>query len=258
VADLRVCVVQPPSPAGSAERALATLREGLAVAQAAGAGVAVFPELLFPGYNAGRLADLAQPAGGEWETAARAMARDAGVACAFGYAERDGARLCNSATAIGADGSVLARYRKIQPYGAREAALFTPGDAYATFAIAGRKAALLICYDVEFAHHVGAVAAAGAEIVLVPTANMMPFTHVTRLTVPAQAVTQGVAIAYANYAGTEGDLDYCGGSLIVNADGAILAQAGLAPAVLVTDVPAPDRALLSTQARDFRKVSGGA
>ncbi len=83
---------------------------------------------------------------------------------------------------------------------------------------------------------------------------MMPFTHVARLTVPSQAVNHGVAIAYANYCGVEGDLTYCGGSVLVGADGAIHAQAGTAEALLIADLPPPDPALLSTQLDDFRPV----
>ncbi|MCX7889405.1 MAG: nitrilase [Rhodobacteraceae bacterium] len=256
-ADLRICLCQPRSAAGSADHALGTLVQGLAVARAAGADVAVFPELLFPGYNAPDVAALAQPLDGPWMAAARDAVREAGLVCAFGLAEREGARVFNSAAAVSADGSIAAIYRKIQLYGAREARIFTPGDAYATFDLKGRKAGLLVCYDVEFAPHVAALAAAGADIILVPTANMVPFTHVSRLTVPSQAVNHGVAIVYANYAGAEGDLTYCGESLVANADGTVVARAGAGEAMLVADLPAPDPALMSTQAHDLRMPGRG-
>jgi len=93
------------------------------------------------------------------------------------------------------------------------------------------------------------------ELLLVPTANMDPYDHVPRLTVPSQAVNHAVAIAYANYCGQEGDLTYCGGSLFVAADGAILAQAGRDAAMLVASLGTPlDPAKLSTQLRDWRPV----
>ncbi len=109
----------------------------------------------------------------------------------------------------------------------------------------------------EFAPHVAALAARGARALLVPTANMHPFTHVPRLTVPAQAVNHALAIAYANYSGHEGDLHYCGGSCLVAADGAILAQAGEEEAFLLADIAGHDEGLLSTQARDFRPIGQG-
>lgn len=251
---LRLCLIQPASPAGDVGLAFATLERGAAVAAAAGADIAVLPELLLPGYNSGRIPDLAQPADGEWTLRATEIARQSGVMLVYGYAEREGGQCYNSAIAIGPDGAVLARYRKVQLYGPRENALFSPGSALCEFVWRGRRIALLICYDIEFAPHVAALTARGVDVILVPTANMAPYTHVCRLTVPAQAVMHGVAIAYANYAGPEGDLTYCGESVIVNADGRVLAAAGAGEAVLIADLTAPDPVLLSTQGKDFRPL----
>ena len=83
---------------------------------------------------------------------------------------------------------------------------------------------------------------------------MLPFTHVAAATVPAMAANHGLAIAYANYCGTEGDLTYVGGSLIAGPQGEVLAQAGDYPALLIADVPAVDPARVSTQSLDFRKI----
>ncbi|EKD61747.1 MAG: Nitrilase/cyanide hydratase and apolipoprotein N-acyltransferase, partial [uncultured bacterium] len=140
----------------------------------------------------------------------------------LGYAEAAGDAVYNAALALAADGSVLAHYRKIQLFGPREAAIYRPGDAYALFDLAGIKAAVLICYDIEFAPHVAALAAAGVTLILVPTANMLPFTHVMTATVPAMAANHGVAIVYANYCGVEGDLTYAGGSLIAGPHGEVV------------------------------------
>jgi 5-aminopentanamidase len=214
----------------------------------------VFPELMLPGYNSDQIADCAQAADGEWVARLRGMAAEAGCGLCVGYAERDGAHLFNSAIIMGRAGEVLAQYRKVQLFGARENALFTPGDSYATFALAGRKAAVLICYDVEFAGHVAASAQRGVEVILVPTANMEPFGHVCRLTVPAQAAMHGVSIIYANYCGVEGDLTYCGGSVAVRADGAVSAQAGYDAAMMIADIVVPDARLISTQGVDWRTV----
>lgn len=116
---------------------------------------------------------------------------------------------------------------------------------------------MLICYDVEFAPHIKALADDGAEVILVPTANMMPFVHVVRHTVPAMAANHGVTIVYANYCGTEGDLTYVGGSLIAGPHGEVLAQAGEGPALLIAEVPARDAARLSTQSADLRFPARG-
>jgi predicted amidohydrolase len=238
---------------GDAEAGLARLAAALRGAGAAGADVLVAPEALWPGYNRDDIAERALPRGA---MAARLapLAREGGCALVMGYAERKGDGLFNSAIALDAAGREVAHHRKLQLYGDREKALYAPGDGYTLFDLAGCRCALLICYDVEFAPHVAALAGRGAEVLLVPTANMEPFVHVVRHTVPAMAASHGVAIAYANFCGEEGALRYTGGSLIAGPHGEIVAQAGGTPALLVADLPEPDPSRLSTQAADLRRL----
>ncbi len=233
---------------------MATLEPALMAAGAMGAAVLVAPEAYLPGYNHDGIAQLAQAQNEAWHQRLATFCRKAGCGLVAGYAERDGNHIYNAAIAIDAMGQPVTNYRKIQLYGSREKSLYTPGDAYAVFDLLGVRAAILICYDIEFAPHVAALAAIGVTLILVPTANMAPFTHVVRHTVPAMAANYAVTIAYANYCGTEGDLTYVGGSLIAGPDGEILAQAGTAPALLIAELPLPDPARLSTQAIDYRRV----
>lgn len=221
-------------------------------AAAAGADVLVAPEVFLPGYNCATIDGLTL--GDAVLQRLSQAANTTRTALVFGYAEAAGGRVYNAALCLGPDGETLAHYRKIQLYGPREKAIYTAGDGFVTFDLAGRKMALLICYDIEFAPHVAALADRGVEAILVPTANMAPFTHVIRHTVPAMAANHGLAIAYANYCGVEGDLTYVGGSLIAGPHGEVLAQAGEHPALLIADVPGVDPARISTQSVDFRKI----
>lgn len=236
---MRLALRQPRSAAGDMARAMADLRADLSTARAAGADLLLLPELYFPGYNADDMAagalDAASPL---WSDLSSAV-RQAGVALAFGHAEAEGGRLYNAATVLSPHGLPLARYRKVQLYGPREARLFTPGDRLIPFDLFGRRAALLICYDVEFADHLRTLALAGVDLVLVPTANMMPYTHVADHLVPAHAAAFGLTIAYANLCGVEGDLTYAGGSVVAGPDGAVVAKAGQGPALLIVDLPDP-------------------
>lgn len=239
---------------GDIKKAFAELAWGLNAAGAAGAATLVAPEAYLPGYNHGFIPTLAQARTGDWQAQLADLCRTSRCGVVVGYAEREGTQVYNAALALDASGTPLAHYRKIQLYGAREAAIYTPGDAYTTFDLMGTKAAILICYDVEFAPHIAALAAIGVKVILVPTANMQPFIHVVAFTVAAMAASHGVTIAYANYCGVEGDLTYVGGSLIAGPHGEVLAQAGIGPALLIVDLPDLDPARLSTQALDFRKV----
>lgn len=251
----RVLLHQGPSPAGDIDYAFETVARELRTAAGAGADIAVFPELFLPGYNSDRTGAVAEIWNGPWISRLGAMASQAGCGLVAGYAERDRETIYNAAVAIGPDGRLLANYRKIQLFGPREKALFTPGDRYAVFDFQGRRAALLICYDVEFDGHVAALAKRGVELILVPTANMVPFQNVCRTTVPTHAFNHAVTIVYANYCGVERDLTYCGESLIVARDGAVLARAGAGPATLIVDLGTRfDRERLSTQGSDWRPV----
>ena len=251
---MKIAVLQSPSPSGDLDWAFAQLTDALKAAGAAGAAVLVAPEAYLPGYNHDHIPDMAQPKTGEWVKRLSTLCRDANCGLVVGYAEHDGGKVFNAAVAFDANGYQVAHYRKIQLYGKREAVIYTPGDAYCTFGLNGTKAALLICYDIEFAPHVAALRDLGATLILVPTANMAPFTHVAAHTVPAMAANYALTIAYANYCGTEGNLTYVGQSLIAGPHGEVLAQAGTGPALLIVDLPDADPARLSTQAHDYRKV----
>lgn len=249
---MRLALWQGTSPASDQETACAQAEAALAAAAAIGAAALVLPEVWLPGYNQPDIPARALPLDSPVLHRLAAAARRHATALVTGYAERDGTRIFNSAACFGPDGSLLCNYRKVQLYGPREAAIYTAGDALPTFPLGRETAAILICYDVEFAPHVKALADRGATLLLVPTANMAPFTHVARHTVPAMAANHGVTIAYANYCGSEGDLTYVGNSLIAGPHGEILAQAGDVPALLIAELPPRDPARLTTQATDLR------
>jgi predicted amidohydrolase len=251
---MRLALWQGNSPAGDLDRALAEVEAALTAAAAMGAAALVLPEVWLPGYNQPDIPARALPLDSAPLCHLSCLAKATGTALVLGYAERAGDVVYNAAACFGPDGALLANYRKVQLYGPREAAIYRPGDSWAILPLSGETVAILICYDVEFATHVKTLADRGVTTILVPTANMQPFTHVARHTVPAMAANHGVTIAYANYCGAEGDLAYVGLSLIAGPHGEILAQAGDTPALLIADIPPRDPARLSTQSADLRTL----
>lgn len=250
-----IALWQTTSPEGSDDTAFAALDAALRAAAVQGAVTLVAPEIYLPGYNQPDIPARAQPRGGAWHQRLSALTRQHGCGIVIGYAERDGDHVYNSAVAIDATGREIGHYRKIQLFGPREKSIYAPGDAVSTFDLNGIRTAMLICYDVEFAHLNRTLAAQGTQLLLVPTANPEPNTHVSRLVVPAHAINHGLTIAYANYCGTEGDITYCGTSIIAAPDAAILGMAGTTETLIVTDIARqPDPALLQTQLTDFRPV----
>ena len=251
---MRLALWQGTSPASDLEAACGQAEAALPAASALGAQALVLPEVWLPGYNQPDITAQALSLDSAPMQRLAAAAKSHATALVIGYAERDGDRVYNSAACFGPDGTLLCNYRKVQLYGPREAALYRPGDSLPTFRLGTETAAILICYDIEFAPHVKALTDRGATLILVPTANMAPFTYVPRATVPAMAASQGVTIVYANYCGTEGDLTYVGLSTIAGPHGEVLAQAGETPPLLIADIPPRDPARLSTQSADFRAI----
>ena len=229
---MRVAVWQCASAPGDVAANLARLEDA---AVRADADVLVTPEMFLTGYDVGPVAGLA-PDGPEFEAVA-AISRRTGVAIVYGYPEAlAGGGVANAAQLV--DGGASAgRYRKQHLFGSLDADRFAAGCGSSVLSLRGRRVGMLICFDVEHPATVSALAAAGAEVVLAPTANMAEYASVSTELVPAHARESGVAIAYANYCGAEGSLEYAGLSTIVGPDGSALALAATdGEALLVAEV----------------------
>ena len=248
---------QCASPGGDVEAGIATIDEALRKARVAGVDILTMPEMFLPGYGS----TAATPPEG-WDRGnerVAALAAKHGVALAIGLAEYAADALYNTAFVFDETGAEIARHRKIQLWGPDEAALYAPGDELTVFDWRGRRLGLLICYDVEFPEHTRALARAGVEAILVPTANPKPFVNVNMITVAARALENTFTIVYANYTGVEGDLDYVGHSVIAGPDGYPLASVGFGEALIVaeaTDEPGENQIPLSTQLADYRPAKG--
>lgn len=220
---------------GPAER-LASLAEAVAGQEL---DLIACPELFMSGYNVGRhLHELAEPADGAFAQSVADLARQTGTAICYGYPERDGETVYNSALVVSATGEMLANHRKLAIPPGFEQSVFTPGNQLTSFELGGMKCALVICYDAEFPETVRAACTAGAEMVIIPTALGAQWDQVAHLVVPARAFENGCYALYANHAGSEGDITYAGASCIVGPDGRDLARAGEGPQLVTATLEA--------------------
>ena len=218
---------------------LAMIDAALGEAKGKGAELLVAPELATTGYGAkDAIRELAESAKGAHASALAAMASRHGVALVAGFPERVGDVIYNSAIFATPDGE-RAVYRKCQLWGRYENALFQPGDAPPRIiAFGGLRFGVLICFDVEFPELVRHLAVAGADVVLVPTAQPdspdAPF--IAGKVVPVRAFENGIAIVYADHAEGDGRFTYAGRSCIALPDGSDAARApATGSAVIVAD-----------------------
>ncbi|MCN9240749.1 carbon-nitrogen hydrolase family protein [Streptomyces sp. RY43-2] len=249
---MRTALLQSSGTPGSVAENLAVLDEAAGRAAALGAGLLIAPEMFLTGYAigdaVGRLADAAD---GEQADAVAEIASRRGLAIAYGYPERDGERVFNSAQLISADGARLLGYRKTHLYGGFERDHFTPGEQpVAQAELNGLRVGLMICYDVEFPENARAHALAGTDLLVVPTALMHPYQFVAESVVPVRAFENQMYVAYANRVGREGEFEFTGLSALAGPDGVVRARAGRAEELVVADVD-PGRLAASRAANPY-------
>ncbi|MGW5149004.1 nitrilase-related carbon-nitrogen hydrolase [Rhodococcus koreensis] len=233
---MRIAVLQATSAVGHIDANLDALAAAAAEAAGGGADILVTPELFSTGYAPDRIHHLD---GAAVRQSVSTLAVRHGIAIVASTVEQSDAERFITATLFGADGAQVIHYRKSYLFGAGEAQFFTAGAALSPVVRFGDlSVALGICYDVEFPEYVRALAVAGADLVLVPTAvpvrvaSEFDPTAVPRLLVPARALENTVAIAYADQCGT----GFAGHSCIVAPDGSFAARAGNEPKLIFADI----------------------
>ncbi|WP_406732715.1 carbon-nitrogen hydrolase family protein [Streptomyces sp. NBC_01794] len=241
---LRTALLQSSGRPGSVAGNLKVLDEAAGRAAKAGAGLLISPEMFLTGYAIGHeVPMLAEPADGPAARSVAEIAERHGIAVMYGYPEREGELIFNSAQLIGRDGRSLANYRKTHLFGCFEQQWFTPGEQQVVQAeLDGVRVGMLICYDVEFPENVRAHALAGTDLLLVPTAQMHPFQFVAESLVPVRAFESQMYIAYVNRTGPEGEFEFVGLSCLASPDGTTRVRAGRGEELVVGDV---DLALLN-------------
>ncbi|MBD8685143.1 carbon-nitrogen hydrolase family protein [Pseudomonas sp. CFBP 13719] len=212
----------------------------------------VLPEMFLSGYNIGAEAarTLAQASDGANAEQVAQIARQFGLAILYGYPELDEqGNVYNAVQLIDRTGARLGNYRKTHLFGDADRAMFSAGaQAPALLEFNGWKLGLLICYDLEFPENARRLAAAGAELILVPTANMVPYGFIAEVTVRSRAFENQCYVAYANYCGKEAEFEYCGLSSIAGADGQQIAKASRDEALIVGTL---DKATLASARTAF-------
>ncbi len=243
---LRLAAAQLNTVVGDLSGNVEQILGALAAAEAAGADICVVPELAIPGYPPEDL--LLKPGFVADNVAALEKVAAATGQCAvvvgFVGAAPGGEGLANAA-AVCAGGRVAGVYRKrcLPNYGVfDEQRWFIPShEPPALFGVAGAWVGVSICEDVWFddgpVAHAGR---AGADVVV--NLNASPYNRgrrAERLSMLRGRVAEaGCAIAYVNQVGGQDELVFDGDSLIVGADGTLVASgAQFATDLVVVDLP---------------------
>ena len=146
----------------------------------------------------------------------------------------------NTAAVIDADGSYLGKYRKMHipdDPGFYEKFYFIPGDlGYKVFQTKFGTIGVLICWDQWYPEAARLTALRGADILFYPTAIGWATSETSETVRASQrqawktshlghAVANGVFVAAANRAGTEGELEFWGNSFVSDPFGQVISEA---------------------------------
>jgi NAD+ synthase (glutamine-hydrolysing) len=229
VSRLRVALCQLNPVVGDLSGNTERIIEALGRAEEAGADLAVFGELAITGYPPEDL--LLKPGfvADNQAHLAKVAAATGRCAAVVGFVDED-TDLYNAA-AVCADGSVHGVYRKqtLPNYGVfDEQRYFSPGaGAEQLFNIGGVRVGVSICEDIwDPSGPIAAQAAAGAELVV--NINASPY-YADRLAerehlLATRAADASCTVIYVNQVGGQDELVFDGASMVVDADGRILAS----------------------------------
>jgi NAD+ synthase (glutamine-hydrolysing) len=231
VPSLRIAACQIDTVVGDLAGNTARVLSALERAEAAGAHVAVFPELAVTGYPPEDLLLKPRFVADNVEALEKLAARTGRTTAVVGFVEEDGGRLYNAA-AVCSDGAVQGVYRKrlLPNYAVfDEERYFEPGDGpMPVFDVGGVRCGVSVCEDAWAANGpLAALGAAGAEVIL--NLNASPY-YAGRLRereemLAARAAEAGCPIVYVNLVGGQDELVFDGGSLVVDAAGTVVARA---------------------------------
>jgi NAD+ synthase (glutamine-hydrolysing) len=241
---MNLALAQTNSVVGDLEGNAARVVDLTAAARDAGADIVLFPELMVTGYPPEDL--LLRP--GFIRAARRTVEELArathGITVLVGAPHLDGDALYNACFVL-ADGAIQAVYRKhhLPNYGVfDEDRYFTPGDDQVIIDVAGTRVGLTVCEDIWVpGPPASELGAAGAQ--LVANISASPF-HLGKERerediVRRSARENGVPVALCNAIGGQDELVFDGHSVVVAANGDVLARAaGFEEELLLVDLDA--------------------
>ncbi len=247
---MRIALAQIDPTVGDIDGNAAKIAEWIARAEGEGAALTVFPELSLPGYPAedlylkrhfvaANLRAIEKLAGAVKETVAL-----------VGFAEPvvggGDHRHAHNSLAVLAGGAVRAVYRKnrLPNYSVfDEQRYFVPGVEPATTEVAGEAIGLTICEDIWTpGPPASSEAAAGARLIANPSGS--PYHRgkgrEREAMLANRARAYGAGFAFCNLVGGQDELVFDGHSLVVDAEGEVIARAAqFEEELLLCDFPAP-------------------
>lgn len=198
------------------------MEEMAARAAGNGAGFICFPELSYTGYfvRKDRLMEVAENEDGFFINKICEMAKKNKICIVAGFAEKgEEGEIYNTSVFVGRQGRIEGKARKVYLWKS-EKKRFKRGLEFPVFDTEFGKAAILICYDLEFPEPARIAALQGAKLIICPAAFSVPAKNRWNLDLMSCSLYNLLFTAGANYA----DKLCCGASGVAGPDGRMIVQ----------------------------------
>ncbi|HUC07138.1 MAG TPA: NAD+ synthase [Solirubrobacterales bacterium] len=262
---MRIALAQIDPTVGDIDGNAAKVAEWIARAEGEGAALTIFPELCIPGYPAEDLYLKRHFVAANQRAVEELAAGVHGTTALVGFAEPVAGggdfRHAHNSLAVLAGGTVQAVYRKnrLPNYSVfDEQRYFVPGDQSATIELAGTRVGLTVCEDVWApGPPASSEVAEGATLIANPSGS--PYHRgkgrEREAMFAERARAYGAAFAFCNLVGGQDELVFDGHSLLVDAEGNVLARAAqFEEELLVCELPSPMGSDLRTPLSDIAEV----
>ena len=210
-----------------------------------GCDVISFPEVqftpFFPQYLGKDVTDYALGMEDPAIERLRRVCRDLGLVCIPNLYLQEGDRRYDASPVIDADGAVLGISKMVHVVQAPrfyEQDYYTPSDSgFHVCNTAAGRIGVVICFDRHFPESIRTSVLKGAQLIVIPTANTRAEPgDLFEWEMRVAAMQNGVFIAMCNRVGLEGEMDFCGESLVVDPNGEVVAKADDREQLLLADI----------------------
>ena len=224
---MKIASVQIACVLGDIEANVRKMGEFSVRAKGEGADLIAFPEVSDTGYSMPVIQNCARPWSEGAVPALREIARTQSIAIISGVSEREGEAIYNSQVFIDPNGEIVGRYRKAHLFSGSpgsEEKCFRPGNEFSSFPFGGLQIGLSICYDLRFPEVFRALAIGKqANVFVLSAAWPFPRLEHMRVLAVARAIENQSYMILSNRVGTDEGVTCCGGSVIIDPYGVILA-----------------------------------
>jgi predicted amidohydrolase len=221
---MRITLIQPDVAWRCPMRNIETCAELIARANPAGGGLIVLPEMFATGFAMDP--GLAEAPDGPARDALRRWSREYGCWLLAGLAARDETGAARNAAVLhDPQGRPIGLYAKTYPFPLTgEGEHFPPGHGPTCWQVDQWRLVPGVCYDLRFPELFRRPPAAGAELLVVlanwPTVRLAHW----RALLVARAIENQAFVAGVNRVGSDPNVDYPGGSMIVDPRGQVLVE----------------------------------